>query len=287
MQNTLLRRPEDFLWATGIEDTFVPQSRPGHRALDEYQLMGHYEHWRQDLALVRDLGLKLVRWGVPWYRVEPFQPGAYDWSWTDQVIPYMVEELGIAPIVDLMHYGCPFWLRREFASPEYPAAVASYATAFAQRYRDQVHWYTPLNEPIVTALYCGQRGLWPPYLRSENGYVHILLQAIEGIIETSAALLSVNPDIRSGARRGDWSQPDRRGGPACGGPGRTVPYVPGLRSPHRAGHPNPRAVPLAGSQRRLARPAGGYRSPTGAVQPHGAQLLPSVVHHPALHRPQG
>src|ERR1044072_6662259 len=102
------RRAEDFLWATGIEDTFVPQTRPGHRALDEYQLMGHYEHWREDLALVRDLGLKMVRWGVPWYRLEPFQPGEFDWRWTDQVIPYMVPDLGLLPIVDLMHYGRPF-----------------------------------------------------------------------------------------------------------------------------------------------------------------------------------
>lgn len=196
MSNALLRRrPEDFLWATGIENTFIPQTRPGHRALDEYQLMGHYEHWRDDLALVRDLGLKMARWGVPWYRIEPFQPGDYDWSWTDQVIPYMVEELGITPIIDLMHYGCPFWLRREFASSEYPAAVSRYAEAFARRYEKLVQWYTPLNEPIVTALYCGQRGLWPPYLRSEGGYVHILLQAIEGIIETSAVLKSVNPDM--------------------------------------------------------------------------------------------
>jgi beta-glucosidase len=196
MSQTLLRRrPEDFLWATGIEDTFVPQTRPGHRALDEYQLMGHYEHWRDDLALVRDLGLGMVRWGVPWYRIEPFQPGNYDWSWTDQVIPYMVEDLGITPIIDLMHYGCPFWLRREFASAEYPTAVSRYAEAFSRRYEKLVQWYTPLNEPIVTALYCGQRGLWPPYLRSEGGYVHILLQAIEGIIETSAALKSVNPEM--------------------------------------------------------------------------------------------
>jgi beta-glucosidase len=196
MSNALLRRrPEDFLWATGIENTFVPQTRPGHRALDEYELIGHYENWRGDLALARDLGLRMVRWGVPWYRVEPFQPGDYDWSWTDQVIPYMVEELGITPIIDLMHYGCPFWLRREFASAEYPAAVSRYAEAFARRYERLVQWYTPLNEPIVTALYCGQRGLWPPYLRSESGYVHILLQTIEGIIGTSAVLKSVNPDM--------------------------------------------------------------------------------------------
>jgi beta-glucosidase/6-phospho-beta-glucosidase/beta-galactosidase len=111
--------PQAFIWASGIEDTFAPQSKIGRRALDEYELMGHYEHWREDLALLRDAGVQAVRWGVPWYRVEP-QPGLFDWRWTDQVIPYLVEELGVAPIIDLMHYGCPFWLRREFANPAYP-----------------------------------------------------------------------------------------------------------------------------------------------------------------------
>ena len=188
------RRPEDFLWATGIEDTFVPQTRPGHRALDEYQLMGHYEHWREDIALVRELGVRAIRWGVPWYRVEPFQPGEFDWRWIDQVVGYMVDDLGLVPIIDLMHYGCPFWLRREFASAEYPSAVAAYAGAFARRYAGKVRWYTPLNEPIVTALYCGQRGLWPPYLRGDGGYVTILLQVIEGIIATVAAIKAADPE---------------------------------------------------------------------------------------------
>ena len=83
-------------------------------------------------------------------------------AWTDQVIPYLVQELGITPIIDLMHYGCPFWLRREFISDEYPQAVAAYAAAFARRYGSLVRWYTPLNEPQVNAMMCGQRGLWPP-----------------------------------------------------------------------------------------------------------------------------
>ena len=192
-QPLLRRRPEDFLWATGIEDTFVPQTRPGHRALDEYQLMGHYEHWREDLALARELGVGAMRWGVPWYRVEPLE-GEFDWRWTDAVIPYMVEELGINPIIDLMHYGCPFWLRREFASAEYPEAVAAYAGAFASRYRGLVRWYTPLNEPIVTALFCGKRGVWPPYLRGDSGYVRILLQVIRGIERTCETLRAVDPN---------------------------------------------------------------------------------------------
>lgn len=186
------RRAEDFLWATGIENTFVPQTRPGHRALDEYQLMGHYEHWREDLELLRELGVRAVRWGIPWYRVEPLQ-GEFDWRWTDEVLPFLVSELDVTPIVDLMHYGCPFWLRREFASDEYPDAVAAFAAAFAARYRGLVRWYTPLNEPIVTAIFCGKRGVWPPYLRGDTGYVRVLLQVVRGILGTCAALRAADP----------------------------------------------------------------------------------------------
>ena len=184
-------RPSDFLWATGIEDTFVPQTRPGHRALDEYQLMGHYDHWQAALDLVQEIGVGAIRWGVPWYRVEPLQ-GEFDWRWTDQVMPYLVEKLKVLPIIDLMHYGCPFWLRREFAAAEYPEAVAAYAGAFAQRYQSLVHWYTPINEPLVTALFCGKRGLWPPYLRSDSGYVQIVLQLIRGMKLTVNAIRSAD-----------------------------------------------------------------------------------------------
>lgn len=186
---------DPFIWAVGIEDTFVPQTRPGYRALDEYELMGHYEHWRVDLALVRDAGVQALRWGVPWYRVEP-QPGQFDWRWTDQVVPYMVEELGITPIIDLMHYGCPLWMQQPFLDPSYPQAVARYAAAFAERYRQLVQWYTPLNEPLVNAMMCGRRGVWPPYARGDRGYVRVLLQLVRGMQATAAALTAIDPQVR-------------------------------------------------------------------------------------------
>jgi beta-glucosidase len=184
--------PEAFLWATGIEDTFIPQIRPGMRALDEYELMGHYEHWREDLAMARDLGARAIRWGIPWYRVEP-RPGAFDWSWTDQVIPYIVEDLGLELILDLVHYGTPLWLQGSFVAPAYPQAVASYARAVAERYQHLVRFYTPLNEPVINAINCGQRGYWPPYLRGESGYVRVMVQIALGIVATVAAIREVQP----------------------------------------------------------------------------------------------
>lgn len=186
-------RARDFLWAAGIENTFVPQTRPGHRALDEYDLMGHYDHWREDLALSRDLGLSSLRWGIPWYKVEP-ESGKFDWSWTDEVIPYLVEDLKLLPIIDLMHYGCPFWMQKEFANKDYPQLVARYAAAFAERYKSLISWYTPLNEPIINSLMCGMRGLWPPYLKGDKGYIRIMLQLARGILRTVRVLKEIDPN---------------------------------------------------------------------------------------------
>jgi beta-glucosidase/6-phospho-beta-glucosidase/beta-galactosidase len=134
-----------------------------------------------------------MRWGVPWYRVNP-APGEFDWSWTDQVLPYMVGELGVTPIIDLMHYGCPFWLEREFDNVAYPRAVATYARAFAERYASLIRWYTPVNEPTVNAQWCGLLGRWPPYLRGERGYVRLALQLADGILQTVEALRSARSD---------------------------------------------------------------------------------------------
>lgn len=191
-QNIFKGRAEDFLWAAGVENTFVPQVRSGHRSLDEYELMGHYENWREDLTLARDLGLGSMRWGVPWYKVEPEQ-GKFDWSWTDEVIPFMVEDLKLLPIIDLMHYGCPFWMKKEFVNPDYPQRVAAYAAAFGERYKHLISWYTPLNEPIINALMCGMRGLWPPYLKGDTGYIRIMLQLARGIVRTVKALKDIDP----------------------------------------------------------------------------------------------
>jgi beta-glucosidase/6-phospho-beta-glucosidase/beta-galactosidase len=85
------------------------------------------------------------------------------------------------------------WLKKEFISKDYVRAVSNYAAAFARRYKDLVKWYTPLNEPIVNALMCGKRGMWPPYLRGDAGYIRIMLQLVRGIIATVEAIKEVDP----------------------------------------------------------------------------------------------
>ncbi|HLT67247.1 MAG TPA: family 1 glycosylhydrolase, partial [Microbacterium sp.] len=126
-------------FGVGIEDTFVPQERPGERAIDEYALTEHDIRWHDDLALAAEVGADFVRWGVPWYRVQP-EPGRFDWSWLDRVFARFAE-LGIRPIVDLMHYGTPLWMPGQFDDADYPQRVAEYSVQVAERYADTVTDY--------------------------------------------------------------------------------------------------------------------------------------------------
>ena len=178
--------------AIGIEDTFIPQTSPGLRSLDEYELTGHYESWREDLDLAASTGAAMIRYGIPWYRVNP-APDGWDWSWTDRVLEHLLS-LRLTPIVDLMHYGCPLWLEGEFANPDYPRRVAEYAGRFAERYGDEVRFYTPMNEPLLNAMYCGEDGRWPPALTGDEGFVTLVRQLARGIVETQRAVQAVIPD---------------------------------------------------------------------------------------------
>lgn len=186
----------DFLWAVGIEDTFVsqPHRRTG-RQLDEYELTQHYQRWRTDLGLAASLGVSHVRYGIPWHRVNP-ERGRFDWSWTDEVLDHLVCDLRLEPIVDLMHYGCPAWLTGEFVSPDYSARVAEYTAAFVERYRGLTRMYTPLNEPLVNARFCGYVGAWPPYLRGWRGWTTVLMGLVEGMSQSIATIRSLQPEAQ-------------------------------------------------------------------------------------------
>ena len=196
MRSTLdsLVEPSAFQWLAGIEDTFItaPSPRTG-RTLDEYELTGHYERTHEDLALFAELGLRSVRYGIPWHRINP-RRGEWDFSWADRPLERLLD-LGIAPIVDLVHYGLPGWIEGAYLHPDYPEYAAEFATRIAERYRGRIHAYTPLNEPRVTAWYCGRLGWWPPFGRSWRGFVQVMLAVCRGIVRTVEALRSVDREI--------------------------------------------------------------------------------------------
>ena len=191
------REPFDppFIWAVGIEDTNVGWPLAGSQTgLDEYEATRHYAHWREDLALAASIDATQVRYGFPWYRVNP-APGEWDWRWTDEVVGE-ANRLGLGLIVDLVHYGTPAWLRGSFTDPRYPDIVAAYAREVASRYRGKVAGITPLNEPLVTASFVGLRGIWPPHETGQAGWARVVVSLAEGIQRSIRAIRGTAPEMR-------------------------------------------------------------------------------------------
>lgn len=178
-----------FRLAVGIEDTFVPQASLGRRALDEYELTQHYERWADDLRMARECGATSIRYGIPWYRVNP-SSGRFVWDWLDRVVD-LLDELELETIVDLMHYGTPLWLDNQFLNDSYPERVAEYAARIAERYRGRLTAFTPMNEPLINAIYCGEIARWPPHLSGDDGFVKLVRALVRGIVATQDAVAEV------------------------------------------------------------------------------------------------
>ena len=182
-----------FFWAVGIEDTNIGWPLRGSgELLDEYASTDHYAQWRADFDRIVEVGATTVRYGLPWYRLNP-APGEWDWAWADEVIQYAVVKLGLDLILDLVHYGTPAWLEGSFTDPRYPAAVAEYAGAVAARYDGLVDKFTPLNEPLITASFTGARAIWPPYDSGDEGWARVIVGVSAGIQSTIKAIKAAQP----------------------------------------------------------------------------------------------
>jgi beta-glucosidase/6-phospho-beta-glucosidase/beta-galactosidase len=177
------------MFATGIECSY-PTIDHGRLRRDELEECGHYERWREDLALVKKLGLKVLRYGLPYHRIHG-GPGAYDWSFADQVMGEM-QRLDITPILDLLHFGVPDWLGN-FQNPELPIHFAAYAGAVAERY-PWVRYYTPVNEIYITAKLSALDGLWNEQLTSDAAFVTAIKHIVAASIMATHAIALRRPD---------------------------------------------------------------------------------------------
>ena len=136
-----LKNPGNFMFATGIECSY-PTIDHGATRRDLLQECGHYERWKEDFGLVKELGLNVLRYGLPYYSIHQ-GPDKFDWSFADEVMNEL-KALDITPILDLMHFGLPDWIGT-YQNPEMPIHFENYAAAIAKRY-PWVRFFTPINE---------------------------------------------------------------------------------------------------------------------------------------------
>jgi beta-glucosidase len=111
----------------------------------------HYHLWRDDIALMKNLGLRAYRMSLSWPRLIPTGEGAVNpagLAFYDRLIDGLLEA-GIEPWVTLFHWDYPLDLhyRGGWLNPRSPQWFADYTRVVVDHFSDRVtHWMT-LNEP--------------------------------------------------------------------------------------------------------------------------------------------
>ncbi|MFE2726707.1 GH1 family beta-glucosidase [Kitasatospora sp. NPDC059327] len=123
----------------------------------------HYHRFREDIALMAELGLPAYRFSIAWPRVRPGGSGPANKAgldFYDRLVDGLLEH-GITPVATLYHWDLPQELETPATGGDAPGGgwtdrstawrFAEYAALVAGRLGDRIEAWTTLNEPWCSA----------------------------------------------------------------------------------------------------------------------------------------
>ncbi len=211
--------PSDFLWGAAtaayqvegapradgkgpsIWDVFL--ATPGRSASGDTGEIAcdHYHRWREDVALMRELGLRSYRFSVSWPRVQPTGRGAVHGAGLD-FYDRLVDALlaaQIVPCLTLYHWDLPAALQMELGGwlhGDLPHLFADYAEQVARRLGDRVPLWLTLNEPWVVVEAGYVEGAHAPGIRDRTCRYRVAHHLIRAHAYAAARVRAVAPPAR-------------------------------------------------------------------------------------------
>ena len=116
---------------------------PNHEAID------FYHHYKEDIQLFKEMGLKCLRTSISWSRIFPNgteqEPNEAGLQFYDDLFDELIKN-GIEPVITLSHFEMPYNLYKEFGgfgNKEVIPLFVKFAKCVFTRYKDKVtHWMT-------------------------------------------------------------------------------------------------------------------------------------------------
>ena len=130
------------------EDGHVYEHHTGDVACDQYH------RYKEDVAIMKELGLKAYRFSVNWARILPEGIGKVNekgLAYYDNLVNCLIEN-GIEPYMTLYHWDLPYALHQEggWLNPRSPEWFYEYAKLMAAHFSDRVSHFFTFNEPQCT-----------------------------------------------------------------------------------------------------------------------------------------
>ena len=141
----------------------------------------HWERWREDTALMADLGLQISRLGLEWSRIEP-EPGRINARAVDRYREELgaLRDAGIRPLVTLHHFSHPLWFdaRGGWLADNAADVFVGHAARMVDLFGDLVDEWVTINEPNVYATQGFLFGEFPPARRGAWADIRRVIHAM-------------------------------------------------------------------------------------------------------------
>ena len=165
-----------------------------------------YHQYKEDIALLKEMGFKALRISIAWTRIFPkgdeAEPNEKGLEFYDGLISELLSQ-GIEPLVTLSHYEMPLHLATEYGGWGNRKVIdifVRYADTVFRRYRNQVKYWLTFNE-INMMLHAPFNGGGIDQ-SAEEADKSLLYQAIHHQLVASAAVTKlgheINPEFQIG-----------------------------------------------------------------------------------------
>jgi beta-glucosidase len=212
--------PSDFAWGAAtaayqIEGAFSEDGR-GESIWDRFShtpgkvqngdtgdvACDHYHRYREDVALMTQIGLKAYRFSVSWPRVLPGGRGVANLAgldFYDRVVDQLLAA-DIQPFLTLYHWDLPQALQDKggWANRDTCGYFADYATLMAKRLADRVSHWTTFNEPWVVAWVGNYTGEHAPGFTDMKLAMHVTHHLLVAHGLATQAIRMVAPQVNVG-----------------------------------------------------------------------------------------
>ncbi len=154
----------------------------------------HYHRWKEDVALLKELGADVYRFSLSWPRILPDGTGAVNQKGVDfyKKLIYALREADITPYVTLYHWDLPAALQKKggWTNRDITGWFSQYVDTVMEQFGADVDNYIVINEPSVLSYVGHYQGVHAPGLRDKDAFLaathHVNLCHGDGVANIKA-----------------------------------------------------------------------------------------------------